>query len=1520
MKFKGSKKFISLFLSLLMIVSSVPAFAINASAAENTKYLFAYFTGNSQSGQKIRFAVSENGYDFSALNSNQPVVEQTKGSSSTSAGYARDPYIARAQNGGYYMIATDMDASKGGMHEGWTGDTCFVVWHSTNLTDWTQVSVIDFRDFSGFENTIRAWAPQFIYDSATGQYMIYISIFFSDWSSGIYYTYTSDFKNFTAPKILFKPDKGAAIDADIVDANGTYYMYYKDESSAKIWVASASSLTGTYTPIKEISSGLSTNDVEGNAMYQIADTGTWVIMLDEYNNGTFAYGTTTDFTNFTKYTGSTSKNALLSARHGSVMQITDTEYKALVAKFGGSSSSETYYHFDFDTPIKAEGTWLWGECGYTELNYKTNGTSGSINASNGYAKVVNGGLLARNSAVSDILNSGEFTASFTYRLDASATEPTPVFNVSSGAKADHVILKSDGSFAVNGTTATGKANIEVGQLNNFAVIYNGSSVQLYQNAQLVAEVDTTLNMDKTDFYAGFGFSDLAGVSTSTFSRIRFSNKALNYETYYGELVSLMKEFETKLNSGKIYTDIADAYKAYVKAQKAADAYYYGGDTSVDITGVATSLRVALERMNKEWSVKTNPTSLPKFPNDEGTTSIETYSNVLWGNTASNDVYSGKNANINYYVRYPEATFLYTGADGEKLKSGIGFCAAAESTAGSKTRYICGAVSNNSNISLAEQWHGNTQSGSNDWNLIGMLEGSGNNSKFNLSRYTTQEQGTTNAVIVKNGGLTNNWTIYFGSVMQLSPIFSEGEYSKDYKPNLLFMINSRNAFTSTDGGNKTTGEMSTALHVVNYKPLKEKILSVSTVLQDVANYSEGGLSSVVEALDSATEFDPNTYFASSNDYQGCAAKIQELVNAFPTASYTADSTQYQEMRNALDNKVTDFSGYTVGSVNEYNEILASSQAYMRDVYANGYTHTTEVSNNVAALDNVLNTSVDKSALQSAVDAKNGGIFDETGKQLYTYDSWANVVNPVLADAKVMLEKDMAKYNTTDATYNDIQAGTKSYNKVDSTLSDNQTKVNEKANAVKNANYVSIDNDECYNNFNAAVTVAKSIDMDKYTSDGQKAISNAINTANNTVYAKLTDEQIEAYNSATNTNFITANTLVKNTTHGKTDLSTTNVLEAVNETNLSNVNKYTAKFNGETQIKSYGETFRFTAPDVTGADVVVWTVEIYNTADMTGNPARTQVISYEGATIERMANANMVVTYDIKKASDKTKTYAYKIYNAYNNLSDVIYSDTLYDNTSIGSEISNVPALPFYKFKNWKIESTGTENVYKVIPQFEQIENRAVTVDANGTISVSSGTATQAPVGAEAKITGKDGIYGWAVVNEDGKYEIVSYNKDYKFNILNNEKYVAITKDGSKYLAGGVELTPANVSGFTNNCPSMTDDAYLKLKLDNQEPFVYLQAMDSYMVGTAEKQRFYVRVTADANVEAFGIAITNAAGKKIKFASTAKNPGGQFYMTIAKSLYDDTAKYTAFDAYVSYSYEYTNAAGTSQISTVDYANIR
>ena len=87
--------FTRLLVSILMVGVNLFNYAFNdyAFPAHSTHgaYLFCYFTGNEVSEQTIHPAVSTDGYNFKALNNNEPIIEQTKGT-----GCVRDPYIFKA--------------------------------------------------------------------------------------------------------------------------------------------------------------------------------------------------------------------------------------------------------------------------------------------------------------------------------------------------------------------------------------------------------------------------------------------------------------------------------------------------------------------------------------------------------------------------------------------------------------------------------------------------------------------------------------------------------------------------------------------------------------------------------------------------------------------------------------------------------------------------------------------------------------------------------------------------------------------------------------------------------------------------------------------------------------------------------------------------------------------------------------------------------------------------------------------------------------------------------------------------------------------------------------------------------------------------------------------------------------------------------------------------------------------------------------------------------------------------------
>lgn len=351
MKFKSSKKLVSLFLAIMMVVTSVPAFAINTSAATNSKYLFAYFTGNAVAEQKIRFATSTDGKKFSALNSGNPTVTQKTGTEC-----ARDPYLFYSEKENcYYLLATDYDYS----HNNW-GDaqSTMTVWKSNDLIKWTSETHIDAKNIPGnsFENNL--WAPQALWDDAKQKYMVYYSTDVKG-SKTVVYSYTTDLLDVTkysAPEKISN-FSFSIIDADITKVGNEYVMFAKYEGQSRIYASVSSSPNSFSNPVKIVSESEST-DFEGPQLYKT--TNGYNLAFDNFNNNGNVWVhefTDAQFADFMSQVKSASSSQIsiaskhtttinqsndgIDARHGSFISISDEQYNALQsAEFNANTVSE----------------------------------------------------------------------------------------------------------------------------------------------------------------------------------------------------------------------------------------------------------------------------------------------------------------------------------------------------------------------------------------------------------------------------------------------------------------------------------------------------------------------------------------------------------------------------------------------------------------------------------------------------------------------------------------------------------------------------------------------------------------------------------------------------------------------------------------------------------------------------------------------------------------------------------------------------------------------------------------------------------------------------------------------------------------------------------------------------------------------------------------------------------------------------------------------------------------------------
>ena len=300
------------------------------STSENYEaYLFTYFTGNGPGEESIRFAVSEDGYNYRALNNNQPVLDNDD---ICSTGGVRDPHILRGEDGNFYMVVTDLYVTD----MGWK-NYAMVLLKSEDLINW-QSSVVNIPEAfpEEFGDVWRVWAPQTIYDEEAGKYMVYFSMKQGDDPDIIYYAYAND--DFTAletapQQLLFSPTGNACIDADIIKKDGKFYMFHKSESGEPgIKLAISDKLTEgyEYPSLKRVDK--ESENVEGSGVFKLNNSNDWILMYDVYGLGRYQFTKSSDLQHFEVIDEAISMN--FHPRHGTVLPITKTELKRLIAKWG----------------------------------------------------------------------------------------------------------------------------------------------------------------------------------------------------------------------------------------------------------------------------------------------------------------------------------------------------------------------------------------------------------------------------------------------------------------------------------------------------------------------------------------------------------------------------------------------------------------------------------------------------------------------------------------------------------------------------------------------------------------------------------------------------------------------------------------------------------------------------------------------------------------------------------------------------------------------------------------------------------------------------------------------------------------------------------------------------------------------------------------------------------------------------------------------------------------------------------
>ncbi len=247
---------------------------------------------------------------------------------------------------------------------GGSGSHGIVVWESDDLVNWSEPWIAEIAP----ENAGCTWAPEFIYDAMTGEYVVYWSATTIELNENeeitqeyenhaIYYAKTRDFRTFTEPVLYHAGGEDSSgkrikvIDSTMIEDDGKYYRYTKNESCGVIEIDVADSVLGTFTPIA--STALSTTlpsqqgAVEDPIIFKLneksADGKTqWCLMVDRFARGQGYYPLITTDLASGDFTLLDNDDFYMPSkyRHGYVMPVTAAEYDALQRAYGSNAAVE----------------------------------------------------------------------------------------------------------------------------------------------------------------------------------------------------------------------------------------------------------------------------------------------------------------------------------------------------------------------------------------------------------------------------------------------------------------------------------------------------------------------------------------------------------------------------------------------------------------------------------------------------------------------------------------------------------------------------------------------------------------------------------------------------------------------------------------------------------------------------------------------------------------------------------------------------------------------------------------------------------------------------------------------------------------------------------------------------------------------------------------------------------------------------------------------------------------------------
>jgi hypothetical protein len=317
-----------------------PKGARNLTEKDFAGYLLVYFKDQTQAAY---LAISRDGYTFTDVNSGQPVFD---GALLAGQKGIRDPHITRGPDGAFYLVMTDLHifAQRQGYRTtqwerpqeqyGWGNNRAIVMMKSWDLVHWTHSNIRMDQAFPDMGDVSAFWAPETVYDRATGKMMVYFTVRYGPHDDcHLYWSYANE--AFT--RLETKPERLAettGIDGDITQVGDRFHLFYV--GGAKIKHAVSSKINGGYE-FEDRRIDPETVNTEAPNVFKRMGTNTYVLMYDVYGlrPSNMGFSETTDFVTYRNVgrfnEGAMKTTNFISPKHGAVTYLTLDELKAAAA-------------------------------------------------------------------------------------------------------------------------------------------------------------------------------------------------------------------------------------------------------------------------------------------------------------------------------------------------------------------------------------------------------------------------------------------------------------------------------------------------------------------------------------------------------------------------------------------------------------------------------------------------------------------------------------------------------------------------------------------------------------------------------------------------------------------------------------------------------------------------------------------------------------------------------------------------------------------------------------------------------------------------------------------------------------------------------------------------------------------------------------------------------------------------------------------------------------------------------------